>query len=100
LSEAPSGSDASISIVTLTSDPTNPDIPNGTGNGYVLEFRSGSGNQQVLGASVWANGFKIVGCIGEDILLPENSTVEFTGPLSMCFGATLTVPAGTILTIL
>ena len=65
----------------------------------VGQANSGSGNQQVLGASVWANGFKIVGCIGEDILLPENSTVEFTGPLAMCVGSTLTVPAETTLTI-
>lgn len=67
---------------------------------YLVEqSNSGSGNQQVLGASVWANGFRIVGCIGEDIVLPDNSTIEFTGPLSMCVGATLTVPVGTTLTI-
>ena len=67
---------------------------------YLVEqSNSGSGNQQVLGASVWANGFRIVGCIGEDIVLPDNSTIEFTGPLSMCSGATLTVPSGTTLTI-
>lgn len=67
---------------------------------YLVEqSNSGSGNQQVLGASIWANGFRIVGCIGEDIVLPENSTIEFTGPLSMCSGATLTVPTGTTLNI-
>lgn len=67
---------------------------------YLVEqSNSGSGNQQVLGASVWANGFKIVGCIGEDIVLPENSTLEYTGPLAMCVGATLTVPSGTTLTV-
>lgn len=67
---------------------------------YLVEqSNSGSGNQQVLGASIWANGFRIVGCIGEDIVLPENSSIEFTGPLSMCSGATLTVPTGTTLTI-
>lgn len=67
---------------------------------YLVEqSNSGIGNQQVLGTSVWANGFRIVGCIGEDIVLPDNSTIEFTGPLSMCLGATLTVPTGTTLTI-
>jgi len=65
----------------------------------VGEANSGSGNQQVLGASIWANGFRVVGCIGEDITLPDNSNIEFTGPLSMCVGSTLTIPAGTTLTI-
>jgi len=31
--------------------------------------------------------------------LPENSTVEYTGPLTLCPGATLTIPNGTTLTI-
>ena len=65
----------------------------------VGEANSGSGNQQVLGASIWANGFRVVGCIGDDITLPDNSNIEFTGPLSMCVGSTLTIPAGTTLTI-
>ena len=65
----------------------------------VDQANSGSGNQQVLGASIWANGFRIIGCIGEDITLPDNCNVEFTGPLAMCVGATLTIPAGTTLTI-
>jgi hypothetical protein len=65
----------------------------------VNEANSGDGNQQVLGTSVWANGFRVVGCIGEDITLPNNSKFEFTGPLSMCVGATLTVPVGTTLTV-
>jgi hypothetical protein len=65
----------------------------------VDQANSGSGNQQVLGASIWANGFRIIGCIGEDITLPDNCNIEFTGPLAMCTGATLTVPAGTTLTI-
>jgi hypothetical protein len=65
----------------------------------VGEANSGSGNQQVLGASIWANGFRVVGCIGEDITLPDNSNIEFTGPLAMCVGSTLTIPAGTTLTI-
>jgi hypothetical protein len=65
----------------------------------VGEANSGSGNQQVLGASIWANGFRVVGCIGEDIVLPENSNIEYTGPLSICVGASITVPVGTTLTI-
>ena len=63
----------------------------------VEQANSGNGNQQVLGTSVWANGFRVVGCIGEDITLPDNSNLEFTSPLSMC--ATLTVPVGTTLSI-
>jgi len=67
---------------------------------YLVEqANAGSGNQQVLGASIWANGFRIIGCIGEDITLPDNANIEFTGPLSMCVGAALTVPVGTTLTI-
>lgn len=67
---------------------------------YLVEqANSGSGNQQVLGASIWANGFRVLGCIGEDITLPTNSNLEFTSPLAMCVGATLTIPAGTTLTI-
>ena len=65
----------------------------------VNEANSGDGNQQVLGTSIWANGFRVVGCIGEDITLPDNSNLEFTGPLSICVGATLTVPVGTTLTV-
>jgi len=53
----------------------------------------------VIGSSIWANGFRVVGCIGEDITLPENSNLEFTGPLAMCVGSTLTIPVGTTLTI-
>lgn len=67
---------------------------------YLVEqANAGSGNQQVLGTSIWANGFRIVGCIGEDITLPDNSNVEFTSTLAMCVGATLTIPVGTTLTI-
>lgn len=65
----------------------------------VGQANAGSGNQQVLGASIWANGFRIIGCIGEDITLPANSNIEFTGPLAMCVGSTLTIPVGTTLTI-
>lgn len=67
---------------------------------YLVEqANAGSGNQQTLGASIWANGFRVIGCIGEDITLPDNSNIEFTGPLSMCVGSTLTIPVGTTLTI-
>jgi hypothetical protein len=65
----------------------------------VGQANAGSGNQQTLGASIWANGFRIIGCIAENILLPDNANLEFTGPLSMCSGATLTIPIGTTLTI-
>jgi hypothetical protein len=63
----------------------------------VAGLNSGTGNQQVLGESIWANGFTIVGAITEDITLPENSTIQYTGPLLMA--ATLTIPLGTTLTI-
>lgn len=66
---------------------------------YLINESNAGGNQQVLGSSIWANGFRIVGCIGEDIVLPDNANIEFTGPLSMCVGSTLTVPVGTTLTI-
>lgn len=65
----------------------------------VGQANSGSGNQQVLGTSIWANGFRVVGCIGEDIVLPENANIEYTGPLSICVGSSITVPVGTTLTI-
>lgn len=66
---------------------------------YLINESNAGGNQQVLGSSIWANGFRVVGCIGEDITLPENSNLEFTGPLAMCVGSTLTIPVGTTLTI-
>jgi hypothetical protein len=65
----------------------------------VGQANSGSGNQQVLGTSIWANGFRVIGCIGEDIVLPENANIEYTGPLSICVGSSITVPVGTTLTI-
>ena len=57
------------------------------------------GTGEVIGTSIWANGFRVVGCIGENILLPENSNLEYTGPLAMCVGSTLTIPVVTTLTI-
>lgn len=62
----------------------------------VSELNTG-GNQQVLGTSIWANGFTIVGAITEDITLPAGATVQYTGPLLM--SGTLTIPTGTTLTI-
>jgi len=53
----------------------------------------------VVGLSIWANGFRVVGCIDEDIVLPDNSNLQYTSPLAMCAGKTLTIPAGTTLTI-
>lgn len=66
---------------------------------YLINESNTGGNQQVLGSSIWANGFRIVGCIGEDIILPENANIEYTGPLSICVGSSITVPVGTTLTI-
>jgi hypothetical protein len=51
-------------------------------------------------SSIWANGFINTGCIAADITLPDNATFEYQGPLSICTGYTLTVPAGTTLTVL
>jgi len=66
-------------------------------NDIVTELNAGGG-QQVLGTSIWANGFTIVGAITEDITLPAGATVNYTGPLLM--SGTLTVPTGTTLNIL
>ncbi len=56
--------------------------------------------QAIEGASMYVNGFRITSCLEGNILLPENSTVEYTGPLTLCSGATLTIPSGTTLTII
>lgn len=53
-----------------------------------------------LGLSVWANGFKVLGCIDEDILLPDNANLTYPTPLAMCIGKTLTIPVGTTLSII
>ena len=55
--------------------------------------------QAIEGASIYVNGFRITSCLEGNILLPENSTVEYTGPLTLCPDATLTIPNGTTLTI-
>jgi hypothetical protein len=52
------------------------------------------------GTGIEANGFTIVGPIAANITLPENATVNYTGPLSMAAGYVLTVPTGTTLNIL
>ena len=54
----------------------------------------------VSGQSIYANGFTIAGAINTNIVLPENSVVNYTGPLSMDTGYILTVPTGTTLNIL
>lgn len=64
----------------------------------IIDELNTGGNQQVLGTSIWANGFTIVGAITEDITLPAGATVNYTGPLLM--SGTLTVPTGTTLNIL
>lgn len=51
-------------------------------------------------SSFYGNGFRITGCIAENIVLPEGASIEYDGPLAMCVGYTLTVPSGTTLTIL
>lgn len=66
-------------------------------NDIITELNEGGG-QEVLGSSIWANGFTIVGAITEDITLPAGATVNYTGPLLMA--ATLTIPTGTTLNIL
>jgi hypothetical protein len=64
-------------------------------SGFVV---SGS-TPEIVSTSIWANGFRIVGCIGEDIVLPNNSNLEYTGPLVMCLESNLIIPSGTTLTI-
>ena len=66
-------------------------------NQIITELNTGGG-QEILGSSIWANGFTIVGAITEDITLPAVATVNYTGPLLM--SGTLTVPTGTTLNIL
>jgi hypothetical protein len=57
-------------------------------------------NADAVGQSIYANGFVIAGAINTDIVLPDNSTINYTGPLSMGAGYTLTIPANTTLNIL
>ena len=61
---------------------------------FALQIAGSTGS-----ASIWTNGFRPVGCLNEDIILPENANLEYTGPLSICVGKTLTVPVGTTLTV-
>lgn len=65
-------------------------------NDIITELNTGGG-QQVVGNSIWANGFTIVGAITEDITLPAGAIVNYTGPLLM--SGTLTIPLGTTLNI-
>jgi hypothetical protein len=51
------------------------------------------------GGSIYTNGFKVIGPIAENITLPVGATVQYTGPLTMASGYTLTIPVGTTLTI-
>ena len=51
-------------------------------------------------SSIWANGFKVVGCINENLTLPANANLEYQSPLAMCVGKTLTIPASTTLIII
>jgi hypothetical protein len=56
--------------------------------------------QQLVTDSIWANGFINTSCIAADITLPDNATFNYQGPLSICTGYTLTIPANTTLTVL
>lgn len=51
-------------------------------------------------SSIWANGFINTSCIASDITLPDNATFDYQGPLTMCAGYNLTIPANTTLTII
>lgn len=57
-------------------------------------------NTSASATSISANGFTVVGPLMANITLPENSVVNYTGPLSMGAGYILTVPTGTTLNIL
>jgi len=50
--------------------------------------------------NITAGNFRLIGCINEDIVLPENSNLTYPSPLTMCAGKTLTIPSGTTLTII
>lgn len=63
---------------------------------YTIEDISNS----TSGGGISANGFTVVGPLMANINLPENSTVNYTGPLSMGAGYVLTVPTNTTLNIL
>jgi hypothetical protein len=68
-------------------------------NGITEYYSIQDFNLGVTSLSIWANGFRLSGCINEDIILPINANLTYTAPLSMCVGKTLTVPLGTTLTI-
>ena len=97
--------DAQCSIYTGANITCNNDIvvPSGATLAEALQAivtyfcTNGGGNTAV---SINANGFKVTSCIDADITLPENATVEYVGPLTMCSGRTLTVPTSTTLTVL
>ena len=64
----------------------------------IRELISISNNSGPVG--IYMNGFRVTGCIAENVVLPSNANLEYDGPLSMCSGYTITVPSGTTLTIL
>ena len=57
-------------------------------------------NTSDVTSSIWANGFINTSCIAANITLPDNATFNYQGPLSICTGYTLTIPANTTLTVL
>lgn len=97
--------DAQCSIYTGANITCNDDIvvPSGATLAQALQsivtyFCSNGGGGTAV--SINANGFKVTSCLDEDITLPENATVEYVGPLTMCSGKTLTVPTTTTLIVL
>jgi hypothetical protein len=97
--------DAKCSIYTGVNITCNTDIvvPSGATLAEALQsivtyFCSTGGGGTAV--SINANGFKVTSCLDENIILPENATVEYVGPLTMCLGNTLTVPITTTLTII
>ena len=52
------------------------------------------------GNSFFTNGFTVVGPIAANVTIPENAGVNYTRPLAMAAGYTLTIPTGTVLNIL
>ena len=62
----------------------------------LLSYATGTNSES---ASVYTNEFKIIGPLAENITLPAGANIQYTGPLAMASGYTLTIPVGTTLTI-
>lgn len=68
--------------------------------GIVIPLTNIDNTDTTITNSIWANNFKVVGCISEDLTLPDNSNLQYSSPLAMCAGYTLTIPTGTNLNII